>query len=142
MGQLILGDIIKYNGKERDFNDDRHKVVNHALISHEEEIDDESDGLDGNDKYYFSDMTVESNEDEYVPEKKRTTPVTNKAKDTKKLVESFLSLEDSSDVEELLAKDVAGKFEDEPYIPKLKKLKSNLDKDIKRDYWRQKGLDL
>ena len=25
-------------------------------------------GLDGNDKYYFSDMTVESNEDEYVPE--------------------------------------------------------------------------
>lgn len=142
LGQLILGDIIKYNGKERDFNDDRHKVVNHALISHEEEIDDESDGLDGNDKYYFSDMTVESNEDEYVPEKKRTTPVTNKAKDTKKLVESFLSLEDSSDVEELLAKDVAGKFEDEPYIPKLKKLKSNLDKDIKRDYWRQKGLDL
>ena len=58
------------------------------MISHEEEIDDESDGLDGNDKYYFSDMTVESNEDEYVPEK-RTTPVTNKAKDTKKLVESF-----------------------------------------------------
>ena len=44
LGQLILGDIIKYNGKERDFNDDRHKVVNHALISHEEEIDDESDG--------------------------------------------------------------------------------------------------
>ncbi|CAX44767.1 topoisomerase 1-related protein TRF4, putative [Candida dubliniensis CD36] len=142
LGQSILGDIIKYKGKERDFNDDRHKVVNHALINHEEETDDESDGLDGNDKYYFSDMTVESNEDEYVPPKKRATPVTNKAKDTKKLVESFLSLEDNSDADESLAKDNAGGIEEEPYIPKLKKVKSNLDKDIKRDYWRQKGLDL
>ena len=39
---------------------------------------------------------------------------------TLKISGIFLSLEDSSDVEELLAKDVAGKFEDEPYIPKLK----------------------
>ncbi|KAF5211619.1 hypothetical protein E0198_001159 [Clavispora lusitaniae] len=40
IGQSILGDIIKYRGKDRDFNDDRDKVVNSALISH---LDDEDD---------------------------------------------------------------------------------------------------
>lgn len=67
IGQLILGDIIKYRGEERDFNDDRDKVTNHALISHDDDNngddDDELDGANGNDKYYFSDITVESEDD-------------------------------------------------------------------------------
>ncbi|RLV96279.1 Poly [Spathaspora sp. JA1] len=144
LGQSILGDIIRFKGKERDFNDDRHKVVNDALVNHqsEEEEEIESDGLEGNDKYYFSDMTVESEEEEdqdsdskYVP--REPTPVTNKAKDTKKLVESFLSLEDSENEES--NKQSSDKEEDSVEI---KRTKSNLDKDIKRDYWRQKGLDM
>ena len=78
LGSLILGDIIKYTGKERNFSDDRHKVVNHALVKHDDdddgqEDDAESDGQNGNDKYYFSDMTDESDEP-YVPSVAKPTP--------------------------------------------------------------------
>lgn len=62
LGALILGDIISFRGKDRDFNDDRDKVVNHALINHAE-TESESDGADGNDKYYLSDMTEPSDAD-------------------------------------------------------------------------------
>lgn len=62
LGALILGDIISFRGKDRDFNDDRDKVVNHALINHAD-TESESDGADGNDKYYFSDMTEASDVD-------------------------------------------------------------------------------
>ncbi|EGW35339.1 uncharacterized protein SPAPADRAFT_48344 [Spathaspora passalidarum NRRL Y-27907] len=139
LGQSILGDIIRFKGKERDFNDDRHKVVNTALVNHEsEEEDEESDGLEGNDKYYFSDMTVESDTDldaKYIP--KEPTPVTNKAKDTKKLVESFLSLEDTENDDKYEPKEP-----EEDDAVEIKRSKSNLDKEIRRDYWRQKGLDM
>lgn len=144
LGSLILGDIIKYTGKERNFSDDRHKVVNHALVKHDDdddgqEDDAESDGQNGNDKYYFSDMTDESDEP-YVPSvaKPTPTPLTKKPKDTKKLIESMLSLNNSSDEDKGL------KEENEEYVPTVgtKKPKSNLDKDVRRDYWRQKGLDL
>ncbi|RCK60368.1 Poly(A) RNA polymerase protein 1 [Candida viswanathii] len=138
LGALILGDIIKYTGKERNFSDDRHKVVNHALVKHDEDEEangDESDGQNGNDKYYFSDMTDDS-EEEYVPELVKPTPITKKPKDTKKLIENMLSLNNSSD------DDKAAKEADEEYVPTLAKPKSNLDKEVKRDYWRQKGLDL
>ncbi|KAL6453522.1 TRF5 Poly(A) RNA polymerase protein 1 [Candida maltosa Xu316] len=138
LGQSILGDIIKYKGKQRDFNDDRHKVVNHSLINFDtglddgEEDDEESDGNDGNDKYYFSDMTVESEEDI----KRGPTPLTNKAKDNKKLVEKFLGIknesQNSSDNDD----------DGEQYDPTVSKQKSNLDKQLKRDYWKQKGLDI
>ena len=144
LGSLILGDIIKYTGKERNFSDDRHKVVNHALVKHDDdddgqEDDAESDGQNGNDKYYFSDMTDESDEP-YVPSvaKPTPTPLTKKPKDTKKLIESMLSLNNSSDEDKGL------KEENEEYVPTVgtKKPKSNLDKDVRIDYWRQKGLDL
>ncbi|EER31753.1 conserved hypothetical protein [Candida tropicalis MYA-3404] len=144
LGSSILGDIIKYTGKERNFSDDRHKVVNHALVKHDDdddgqEDDAESDGQNGNDKYYFSDMTDESDEP-YVPSvaKPTPTPLTKKPKDTKKLIESMLSLNNSSD------EDKGSKEENEEYVPTVgtKKPKSNLDKDVRRDYWRQKGLDL
>lgn len=144
LGSLILGDIIKYTGKERNFSDDRHKVVNHSLVKHDDdddgqEDDAESDGQNGNDKYYFSDMTDESDEP-YVPSvaKPTPTPLTKKPKDTKKLIESMLSLNNSSDEDKGL------KEENEEYVPTVgtKKPKSNLDKDVRRDYWRQKGLDL
>ncbi|CAI5757899.1 unnamed protein product [Candida verbasci] len=140
----ILGDIITYRGKERDFNDDRDKVSNTALINHEES-DSQSDGADGNDKYYFSDMTDESDdvEDKYIP--RETTPITNKAKDTKKLIEDYLSLENSDDENNANDDDDDDNddTDDEPYDPEnvqVKKPKSLLDKDIKREYWRQKGM--
>lgn len=128
IGLSILGDIIRFNGKERDFNDDRDKVINNALVNHESE--DESEGINGNDKYYFSDITVESDEEELRPNK---VPVTEKpqapAADHGKKVSDFMSIKDSESEEE--AERVAS-------LPK----KPVLDKDVKRDYWRQKGLDL
>ncbi|KAG7661077.1 TRF5 [[Candida] subhashii] len=139
LGQSILGDVIRYRGQERDFNDDRHKVVNIALINHEDDSQEESDGTGGNDKYYFSDMTVES-DSEIVPPR-APTPLTNKAKDTKKLVESFLSLEHSDEESETKKDDnnnddTAAKEKSAPKQPK-----SEVEKGIIRDYWRQKGLE-
>lgn len=135
IGQLILGDIIKYRGKERDFNDDRHKVTNDALINHEneDENDGESDGADGNNKYYFSDMTVESEEDTtFAQEAISEDP-------NKKKVADFMSINPPSDDEEY---DPREKEEEDTETQESDKQKNNLDKDIKRDYWRQKGLGL
>lgn len=147
LGQLILGDIIKFKGKERNFVDERHLVQNDALIHHEEELVSldgaENDGLEGNDKYYFSDMTVES-EEEYTPLPKKPTttqkqtPITNKAKDTKKLVESYLSLESSPEAHEEGLDKVSLVDSKKQNLPK----KPSVDKDFKRDYWRLKGLDM
>ncbi|OVF10291.1 putative non-canonical poly(A) polymerase [Clavispora lusitaniae] len=118
IGQSILGDIIKYRGKDRDFNDDRDKVVNSALISHlDDEDDDESDGADGNDKYYLSDMTSEEEETYVAPEHKQPQKNENKAS-----VESFMGIQSESEEEE--------------------KVRTNLDKDVKREYWRSKGLEI
>ncbi|KAI5966199.1 TRF5 [Candida pseudojiufengensis] len=198
LNQSILGDIIKFKGKQRDFNDDRNIIVNDALINDDDEsqeVEEEDDEEDYdpeanlnignskyksiNDKYYFSDMTIESDDeekddedendenDEYKPKvvklksnsnskslpKSRSitpTPITNKSKDTKKLVESFLSLEkDENDIED---GNDEGENENKnqennnnlPKKPNLSNLpkKPNLDKDIKRDFWRQKGLDM
>jgi len=135
IGQLILGDIIKYRGKERDFNDDRHKVTNDALINHEneDENDGESDGADGNNKYYFSDMTVESEEDTtFAQEAISEDP-------DKKKVADFMSINPPSDDEEYDPKE---KEEEDTETQESDKQKNNLDKDTKRDYWRQKGLGL
>lgn len=140
IGQLILGDIIKYRGKERDFNDDRHKVINDALIIHEgDENNDESDGADGNSKYYFSDMTVESDEDStFVQGGNVEDP-------NKKKVADYMSINVESDDD---VKDEETTLDAKKQEQNLEKetsessQKSNLDKDIKRDYWIQKGLEL
>lgn len=140
LGQLILGDIIKYRGKERDFNDDRHKVVNHALIKHDDEDDEEStpEVMIGKDVEFYTDLTVDSDdEDDYVPELKNDNKNSNKNQNSeivKKKISNMLSIEESED----------------EYVPTLKeeeettktKYKSNLDKDTKRDYWLNKGLEL
>ncbi|KAI5955847.1 TRF5 [Candida jiufengensis] len=191
LNQSILGDIIKFKGKQRDFNDDRDLIVNDALINeieyNEEQEQEDNDDYDPSDymdefntdkkiskngKYYFSDMTVESDDDDddedsqeeedYNPKtiiktklakKSRSitpTPITNKSKDTKKLVESFLSLEKEEE-EDQEDQDNEDESQDEikNFLPKKPMSNSpnlprkpNLDKDIKRDYWRQKGLDM
>lgn len=130
IGLLILGDIIKFKGSGRDFNDDRGKVVNSALINHLD--DSESDGAEGNDKYYFSDMTA-SEDEKIISAPKKVEPVRLPKKKTQeekpakvadRKVEDFMSLGAESDDEN----------DDKP--------KSNLDKDVKREYWRLKGLEI
>lgn len=168
LGQLILGDIIKYKGSERDFNDDRGKVVNEALIQHDEdeEEDGESDGFDGNDKYYFSDMTVEESDDgikKPEPEQKQPPKKAKKAKSESKkaqevqkksvqngevLNNTLVSLPAKPDLStpterkkivlEHLGIDEEDESKEEADTPKG----NFLDKDTKRDYWRQKGLEL
>lgn len=51
----------------------------------------------------------------------------------------MLSLNNNSDEEK-----ERNNNQDEEYIPTVSKPKpkSNLDKEVRRDYWRQKGLDL
>lgn len=152
IGSLILGDIIKFKGKDRDFNDDRDKIINSALISNVS--DDESDGVNGNDKYYFSDMTAGSDDDTFVdvneaevpvkphgvresqrakksktPEPKNIEQEVNTKDESKQQVADFMSINNDTDDED--------NEDDED-----KKSKSNLDKDIKREYWRQKGLEI
>lgn len=156
IGSLILGDIIKFKGKDRDFNDDRDKVINSALINH---VSDESDGADGNDKYYFSDMT-ESEEEAPVtatapPKKEKKNKQTKKSLDkTGASSDSSKSLKDKKD-EKRPSTDAAGKAEvkqvadfmsitngSEDETEEDKRNRANLDKDIKREYWRQKGLEI
>lgn len=136
LGQLILGDIIRYRGKERNFEDDRDKVVNLALINHhsddEYENDDESDGAGGNDKYYISDMTELSEDADPEPPKKvrKVESAKSAERDDKLTARDFLSIEsdsgDDSDDENQQGKQASG---------------ANLDKDVKRDFWKLKGLE-
>lgn len=143
--QSILGDIIKYRGKDRDFNDDRGKVINHALISHED--DEESDGADGNDKYYFSDMTLES-EHEEPPQKKakvvdlrstngkeaalNTPDAEKKPEGPKTLVAELMSVNDNGSDEEVVKNETSANADEEDA--------KEYNKYVKREYWKLKGL--
>lgn len=156
IGQLILGDIIKYRGKDRDFNDDRDKVVNSALINHMDDEDSESDGADGNDKYYFSDMTVESEEEETytAPEHKSVSTNTKSIKGKKLQSEpktkkqknlpppqkprQLIPEKSKASVESLMGLHSDSEEDNE----EESKAKANLDKDVKREYWRLKGLEI
>ncbi|KAM9923831.1 hypothetical protein OXX59_004935 [Metschnikowia pulcherrima] len=163
IGQSILGDIITYRGKDRDFNDDRDKVVNSALISHESS--EESDGADGNDKYYFSDMTAESDAETYVTpdmsEKGKivansvskssekvgvishpTEVVVARSKNDKTAVNkrsngAVKSKASGKKVEDFMS--IESESEDEKNSGN--KPATNLEKDTKRDFWKSKGLE-
>lgn len=169
IGQLILGDIIKYRGKERDFNDDRDKVLNHALIDHQKiKLDTTTDETVG-DKYYYSDVTVESEEDS-------AFLVTKEDKEEKKRVSDFMSINASDNEDDLngeeeeisntskkrkISSKVKTLVEDKPDIEvaspkssdgsesesegrttKTTSSESSLSKSQKRDYWIQKGSEL
>lgn len=129
IGQLILGDIIKFKGKERNFEDERDQVINDALINHNDE-EDESDGANGNDKYYFSDMTDDSEGSTFIiPEQVSDKP----KKSSNAKISELMGLKVSESEGEQLEEDNSNSSE---------KRKSNLDKEIRRDYWKQKGLDI
>lgn len=135
IGQLILGDIIKFRGKERDFNDDRNLVENHALINDNPGNSDISDNNDeyieegGNDDEgvakFYSDVTVES--DDEIQTKNTDKPT----KDNRK-VSDFISL-DAGDQSESDSEEVE---KDE------KPANGSLDKTQRREYWKSKGVGL
>lgn len=164
IGALILGDIIKFRGKDRDFNDDRDKVVNHALIL-DDEYSSESYGADGNNKCYFSDMTEDSDVDTgtldtnslaHPPKKKaklKPTPLSSKlinsklaslatvpADPAKPISQASLanSRADGKKVEDFMSLETdsdGDKAQNEG-----RKSSTSLDKDTKREYWKLKGL--
>ncbi|CUM66758.1 uncharacterized protein PRCAT00004439001 [Priceomyces carsonii] len=128
LGQLILGDIIKYRGKERDFNDDRDKVANDALINHE--IKELLVKQAKSDELYFSDVSVATDDD---------TTFAEKSNSNEKKVADYLSLENlESESESNDSNDVDPKNEEEFESKK----KSSVDKDVKRNYWHQKGIEI
>lgn len=141
IGQLILGDIIKYRGKERDFNDDRDLVVNNALVDNspakrsktkvtKKEVkavsvdaeDDEDEVLEVGHKY-FSDATIESEENETFT-KTAPAPKKPKLKASDLILGKKTATDDSSDEEVQVISEKA------------------VDKDTKRDYWRKKGWNM
>lgn len=151
LGQLILGDIIKYRGKERDFNDDRDKVINDALIDHEDDdlemvpeviVPVKKKKKVKKDVEFFTDITVDSEDDGLIEVVKSDTSVNLKKKKSqdsaqvKKQISNILSIEESDDDYEPVLK------ENEETETLKTKYKSNLDKDVKRDYWVNKGLGL
>lgn len=158
IGALILGDIIKFRGKDRDFNDDRDKVVNHALIDQDYDTDSESDGANGNDKYYLSDMTDESDEDKtrldtpkvvknsHSPAKRTARAPLGVAKPEstslppKPAMTQTGARTDGKKVADFLSLDDGSEGETEPVLKRRKSL-SSLDKGAKRDYWSLKGLE-
>ena len=121
VGALILGDIIKFRGGDRDLKNDRDKVTNDVLIA--QDYDSETDGADGNDKYYFSDMTNPEVAPAVPLKKRKLSPLVN----GKKKVEDYMSLETGSDEDSGVSR---------PSMPL-----DMLEKDSKRDYWRLKGLE-
>lgn len=157
IGSLILGDIIKFKGKDRDFNDDRDKVINSALISSVSE--DESDGAEGNDKYYFSDMTASDEDSLQIEQPPRKAAKPQKAKkpaapkpkglNVKLVTADALKItEDDAKKSPIPEKKVAdfmsikSHSDDSDDSDDDLKVKANLDKDVKRLYWRQKGLEI
>lgn len=166
IGQLILGDIIKYRGKERDFNDDRDKVLNHALIDHQKIKLDTATGKTVDDKYYFSDVTVESDDDSgFVGNKKGQKRVSdfmsingsdnedelngeedkegNTSKKRKISSKTQNGADDKSDREGTGPETSNGsEIESEDRPSRNISSESSLSKSEKRDYWIQKGSEL
>lgn len=138
LGKSILGDIIKYRGTERNFEDERSLVINEAILQN-----DSSDGQSYIDRVYTED---EDEDDGYDIEE--SAPILKKAKSmnlasiaTKvgktskkesggagagKSVEDFMSLEGDDE-------------DDNGKQAKARKRASSIDKSTRRDYWIQKG---
>ncbi len=114
IGKSILGNVVRYRGKERDFNDERSLVINEAL--HE----DNASIVTG--KVYYSEQDVTSDEEVI------TNPVVvNKPKQN---VDKLMGLQDETSDEE----------QQQPL--KKKTSSSSLSKDERRDFWLQKGKSL
>lgn len=120
IGASVLGSIVKYRGKERDFNDERSLVLNEAMSE-----------VGSKYKSYFSEASSTTDEEEEEEEE----PVQGPPRKMKKLdkdqpkrkVEDFMGLEEDSD-DEL-----------RPKVVKKSSSSSSLDKDTRRNYWMQKG---
>ncbi|KAM3165287.1 Polynucleotide adenylyltransferase [Lachancea thermotolerans] len=147
VGKSILGNVIKYRGKQRDFKDERNLVVNKAIaenetyhrkrgrIVHEEVFTDVSDGEKEDDIY-----TVEE------PAKKKPKKA-KKAKKAKKETKAS-----SSSVDTLMGLDTQDDADEDGYDPSNEApstlaledarsdiRKKSVDAQTKRDYWLSKG---
>lgn len=113
IGKSILGNVVRYRGKERDFNDERSLVINEAL---------QSDSASIVSKVYYSEQSVTSSDDE-----SGAIPY-NDGKPHQD-VEKLMGLADESSDEEVTE-------------IKKKDSSSSLSKDAKRDFWLNKGKPL
>jgi DNA polymerase sigma len=118
LGESILGSVVKYRGKERDFNDERSLVLNEAMS----EVGSVFGG-----KSYYSDRSLTSSDEEEVEEVKQPEKKKQRVEDSeeRKKIEGYMGLEEDSD----------------DYAAELvrKSSSSSLDKKTKRNYWVQKG---
>ncbi|CCH43591.1 Poly(A) RNA polymerase protein 1 [Wickerhamomyces ciferrii] len=122
IGKSILGNVVRYKGAARDFNDERSLVINEAL-------NDDGASIVSKSKVYFSEQDL-SSDDDFVPLKTKESK-TNKPKPN---VDKLMGLEDEDD----------DSSNDEKLNNKIKKKNSNssLTRDERRDFWLQKGKSL
>jgi len=139
IGKSILGNVVKYRGKERDFKDERELVINEAL--HEDSASIISGataattgGIIGT-KTYFTEQDVTSSDDEI-----KSQPNSNLQKVSKNAKTSKLP---KQNVDKLMGIDDETSDDDES-IPVIKKKTStsSLSKDDRRDFWLNKGKSL
>ncbi|KAH3670811.1 hypothetical protein WICMUC_004780 [Wickerhamomyces mucosus] len=142
VGQSILGNVIKYKGKERDFKDERDLVTNEAL---QEGSEFNNRIVRAKSRVYVSDN--ESSEDDEVDDsgvdrlsnlkrqninKKKKNFKKSEIPNKGKKVDEFMGIVDSEDESEN-----QGAID----AKKLKRINS-IDKDTKREYWLKKGNSL
>lgn len=127
IGKSVLGSIVKYRGKERDFNDERSLVLNQAMS--------EVGSVFGVQSYYSEQSVSSEEEAEPEPKRKKAKIESQKQKQQRKRkVEDLMGLEHSNDEDQHDADQPA-----EHAMKKSTSSSSSLDKKAKRDYWTQKG---
>lgn len=120
IGKSILGNVVRYRGKEREFKDERGLVINEAL--HE----DNTSIVTG--KVYFSEH--ETSEEEFV-EPALSQPSQPTKSQPKQDVDKLMGIHDETSDDEEQSESI-----------KKKGSSSSLSRDARRDFWLQKGKSL
>lgn len=151
LGQSVLGGIIKYNGKQRNFEDARDEVVNEAIL-HSQSVTPQPPSVLSfprstkgslpplpsqkhhkrrKEVNYYSDVSVSSDEDSFNGQSIKDMFNTSQDGAKEKKVDNLMGITDENDSEDMTH---APSNESES-----EKETNNLDKKSKRDFWALKS---
>lgn len=142
LGKSILGNVIKYRGKQRDFKDERSLVINKAIVENEQYHKKRGRIVKGE---IFTDVSDNENEEDLYkvegPARKKKKKKTQKVKkDNAKVVNQLMGINDEEDDYNPVQTNT-NEEEGDDYNPEDDK-KNYVDKRTKRDYWLSKGQTL
>lgn len=144
VGKSILGNVIKYRGKQRDFKDERDLVVNRAIaenekyhrkrgrIVHQEVFTDASDGEKEDDIYTVAEPAKKKSKKAKKAKKAKKDP-----KPSTKTMESLMGLEESDDDGYDPSNEAPATLVSEDSKSDIRK--KSVDAQTRRDYWLSKG---